>query len=100
LLCDRLVFDGCLPHKKGRKTKLEKLAEEERTVVLYESTHRILKTLKQIGEYFGKDRQAAVSRELTKKFEETVRGTLEELVQYFEENPIKGEFVIVVRGAE
>lgn len=98
LPCDRFVFDGFLPHKKGRKTKLEKLAEEERMVVLYESPHRILKTLKQMAEYFGEERQAAVSRELTKKFEETVRGTLVELVKHFEENPIKGEFVIVVKG--
>lgn len=91
------VFEGFLPHKKGRKTRLEKLAEEERTIVLYESPHRILKTLEELKEYMG-DRPAVIGRELTKKFEEIVRGNLSELLQKFSSQSIKGEFVIVVEG--
>lgn len=95
---DRFCFEGFLPHKKGRQTRLQKLAEEERTIIFYESPHRLLKTLTQLSEFFGEDRPASVSRELTKMFEETVRGTLVELVQHFTDNPIKGEFVIIVGG--
>lgn len=95
---DRFCFEGFLPHKKGRPTRLQNLAEEERTIIFYESPHRLLKTLTQLAEFFGADRPASVSRELTKMFEETVRGTLAELVQHFTEHPIKGEFVIVVGG--
>ena len=94
----RFVFEGFLPHKKGRKSKLEFLSDLPYTIVLYESPHRILKTLDQLIEYFGADRKASVSRELTKIYEETVRGTLAEVAGYFRENIIKGEFVIVVEG--
>ena len=91
------VFEGFLPHKKGRKTRLEKLAAEERTIILYESPHRILKTLEELKEYLD-DRPAVIGRELTKKFEEIVRGNLSELLQKFSSQSIKGEFVIVVEG--
>lgn len=97
--CDRFVFEGFLPHKKGRKTKFEELAKEPRTIVLYESPHRISKTLEQIGEYLGPDRLISVSRELTKKFEETLNGTSPELVAHFEKSPPKGEFVVIIAGA-
>ena len=95
---DRFLFEGFLPVKKGRKTKLEKLANADCTVILYESTHRIRKALEELVIYFGPDRQASVSRELTKVFEETVRGTLPELLQYYENHPVKGEFVIIIGG--
>jgi len=94
---DKFTFEGFLPHKKGRQTRLKKLAEEERTIVLYESPHRLIKSLEQLKEFLG-DRQASVSRELTKIFEETVRGTLSELIIHFTEKGIKGEFVIVIAG--
>ena len=95
---DRFTFEGFLPHKKGRQTRLTELKEEERTMIFYESPHRLLKSLEQFAEYFGGDRQASVSRELTKMFEETVRGTLTEIIAYFTEKTIKGEIVIVVSG--
>ncbi len=95
---DRFVFEGFLPHKKGRKTRLDSLQEEPRTMVFYESPHRLLKTLEQFSATFGEDRMACVSRELTKIFEENVRGTLKELIEYYLENPIKGEIVITVAG--
>ena len=95
---DRFTFEGFLPHKKGRQTRLIQLKEEERTMIFYESPHRLLKSLEQFAEYFGADRQASVSRELTKMFEETVRGTLTEIIAYFAEKTIKGEIVIVVKG--
>jgi 16S rRNA (cytidine1402-2'-O)-methyltransferase len=98
LPADRFIFEGFLPHKKGRKTRLEKLAEEDRTIILYESPHRLLKALEQFKEHFGADRQASVSRELTKMYEETVNGTVEELIAHFSENPVKGEIVIVIEG--
>lgn len=98
LPCDRFCFEGFLPQKKGRQTKLTELAAETRTMIFYESPFRVLKTLEQLAEYLGSDRKAAVSREISKKFEETVRGTLAELVQHFKEHPPKGEFVIVVAG--
>jgi 16S rRNA (cytidine1402-2'-O)-methyltransferase len=95
---DRFVFEGFLPHKKGRKTRIEGLMEEVRTMIFYESTHRIQKTLQQLADAFGEDRQACVSRELTKLHEENARGTLKELIEYYQTNPIKGEIVLVVAG--
>ncbi len=98
LPCDRFCFEGFLPHKKGRMKKLQKLASEERTLIFYESPYRLVKTLTQLSEIFGPDRRASVSRELTKKFEETRRGTLEELSEYFSQNEPKGEIVLIVAG--
>ena len=98
LPCDRFCFEGFLPHKKGRTKKLQKLATEERTLIFYESPYRLVKTLAQLAETLGPNRRASVSRELTKKFEETRRGTLEELTEYFTENEPKGEIVLVVAG--
>ncbi len=95
---DRFVFEGFLPVKKGRQTRLTQLATESRTIVVYESPHRLLKTLKQMGEVFGTDRNASVSREISKLHEETVRGTLAELADHFEKHTPRGEFVIVVAG--
>ena len=95
---ESFVFEGFLPHKKGRKTKLELLSEETRTIILYESPHRLLKLLDQLIEHCGADRQASVSRELTKLFEETVNGTLQEIKAHFEAKKVKGEIVMVVAG--
>jgi 16S rRNA (cytidine1402-2'-O)-methyltransferase len=95
---DHFIFEGFLPHKKGRHTRLLALAGEEKTIILYESPHRLVKALTQFTEYFGEDRYACVSRELTKIFEENVRGTLKELITYFEKKPVKGEIVIVISG--
>ncbi|SHG56432.1 16S rRNA (cytidine(1402)-2'-O)-methyltransferase [Flagellimonas flava] len=95
---DRFVFEGFLPVKKGRQTRLKLLAEETRTMVFYESPHKLLKTLTHFSEYFGEDRPVSVSRELTKMYEETVRGTSTELIHHFTQKPPKGEFVIVVGG--
>jgi 16S rRNA (cytidine1402-2'-O)-methyltransferase len=95
---DRFVFEGFLPFKKGRQTRLKQLAEETRTIVLYESPHKLLKTLNQLQEYFGSDRSVSVSRELTKLYEETLRGTLSEVIAHFSTTPPKGEFVIIVQG--
>ena len=95
---DRFVFEGFLPPKNGRQKRLLALAEETRTIVLYESPHRIVKTLGQLAEHLGEDRGATASRELTKKFEETVRGSLKTLIDHFTQTPPKGEFVIVVEG--
>ena len=95
---DRFVFEGFLPHKKGRKSRLTQLAKENKTIVLYESPHRILKTLTQCVEVMGPDRPASISRELTKAFEETIRGTLEELEAHFTVHPPTGEFVLVIQG--
>lgn len=95
---DRFVFEGFLPIKKGRQTRLLELAEETRTMVFYESPHKLLKTLTQFAEYFGEDRPVSVSRELTKLYEETVRGTVADLIAYFTSKAPKGEFVIVVGG--
>ncbi|QJW90133.1 16S rRNA (cytidine(1402)-2'-O)-methyltransferase [Spirosoma taeanense] len=97
---DRFTFEGFLPHKKGRQTRLMELTEEERTMVFYESPHRLLKTLGQFAEVFGPDRPASVSRELTKVFEENRRGALSELITYFAEKTVKGELVICVQGRE
>ena len=95
---DRFVFEGFLPTKKGRKSRLEKIKEESRTVILYESPHRLLKTLEQLGELLGNDRQASISRELTKLHEETINGSFEELLDYYQNNTLKGELVIVIAG--
>ncbi len=95
---DRFVFEGFLPHKKGRQTRVLALVDETRTIVLYESPHRLLKTLNQIGEFLGEDRIVSVSRELTKMFEETVNGTTKEVIKHFENGTIKGEFVIIIAG--
>lgn len=96
--CDRFHFEGFLPLKKGRQTRLTELATFESTVVIYESPHKLVKTLGQLVEYMGPDRQASVSRELTKMFEETKRGTLTEILTHFQSNEPRGEFVIVVEG--
>jgi 16S rRNA (cytidine1402-2'-O)-methyltransferase len=96
--CDRFHFEGFLPLKKGRQTRLTELATFESTVVLYESPHKLVKTLGQLVEYMGPDRQASVSRELTKMFEETIRGTLTEILTHFQSHEPRGEFVIVVEG--
>jgi 16S rRNA (cytidine1402-2'-O)-methyltransferase len=96
LPCDRFVFEGFLPPKKGRVTRLEHLATQNKTVVFYESPHKILKTLKQCREIFGADRPASISRELTKMYEETLRGSLTELIDHFEETAPRGEFVLVI----
>lgn len=96
--CDRFCFEGFLPVKKGRQTRLRSLSEEERTLIFYEAPHRLLKTLEELAATLGPERQAAVSRELTKVYEETVRGTLTELRAYYLAHPLKGEFVICVAG--
>ncbi len=96
---DHFVFEGFLPHKKGRQTRLKELATEERTLVFYESPFRLVKTLTQFAEFFGSGRYACVSRELTKIYEENARGTLEELILHFSNKTVKGEIVIVVEGA-
>lgn len=100
LPCDRFCFEGFLPQKKGRVTRLKALSEEERTLVFYESPYRLLKTLTQFVEFFGPERQAAVAREISKVHEETVRGTLTELVEHFTANEPRGEIVIVVAGID
>jgi len=100
LPADAFVFEGFLPVKKGRQTRMKKLAEEERTIILYESPHRLLKTLDEFIQFMGENRQASVSRELTKLYEETVRGSLSEIKSHFENNILKGEFVICIAGRE
>ena len=97
---DRFVFEGFLPQKKGRQTLLKQLAEEERTMIFYESPYRLVKTLEQFKEYLGAERKASVSRELTKMFEETVNGTIDEILTHFQAQEVKGEIVIVVAGKE
>ncbi len=98
LPCERFIFEGFLPQKKGRQTKLKSLAEVDCTMIFYESPHRLLKALNEFIAIFGSDRRASVSRELTKMFEETKRGSLEEINAYFSDKQIKGEIVIVVEG--
>jgi 16S rRNA (cytidine1402-2'-O)-methyltransferase len=95
---DRFVFEGFLPHKKGRQTLMKRLAEEDRTIILYESPHRLVKALQQMTEFFGSSRQVSVSRELTKFFEETVTGTIEEVLHHFQQKDVKGEIVIIIDG--
>lgn len=97
---DRFVFEGFLPQKKGRQTLLKQLALEERTMIFYESPYRLVKTLGQFKEYFGADRAASVSRELTKMFEETINGTLEEILLHFQSKEVKGEIVLLVGGKQ
>jgi 16S rRNA (cytidine1402-2'-O)-methyltransferase len=98
--CDKFIFEGFLPHKKGRQTRLKLYTEETRTVVFYESTHRLLKTLNQFSEFYGEERQVSVSRELTKMHEETIRGTVKEVIEYYNNNVTKGEIVMVLHGVE
>ncbi|MFT6137963.1 MAG: 16S rRNA (cytidine1402-2'-O)-methyltransferase [Salibacteraceae bacterium] len=98
LPCDRFVFEGFLPHKKGRQTKFKILAQEERTIVLYESPHRLVKTLGQLIEFFEDDREVCVSRELSKIYEENRRGKCSEVLKHYEEHPPKGEIVLIVAG--
>ena len=95
---DRFTFEGFLPQKKGRQKKISELVTEPRTMVFYESPYRLIKSLKQFAEFMGPDRRACVSRELSKMFEENKRGTLAELIEYFNSKPIKGEIVIVLEG--
>jgi len=95
---EKFIFEGFLPSKKGRQTRLKLLAEEERTMIFYESPHRIVKTLSQFMEYFGSERVISVSREISKMFEETKRGSAKDVKEYFEEKKPKGEFVIIVEG--
>jgi 16S rRNA (cytidine1402-2'-O)-methyltransferase len=97
---DHFIFEGFLPHKKGRHTRLSALAKEEKTMIFYESPHRLVKALTRFTEYFGEDRYACVSRELTKIYEENVRGSLKELIAYFEKKQVKGEIVIVIAGKD
>ncbi|MGQ1910202.1 16S rRNA (cytidine(1402)-2'-O)-methyltransferase [Marinifilum sp. RC60d5] len=98
LPCDRFCFEGFLPQKKGRQTKLNELAEQTHTMIFYESPHRLVKTLQQFADVMGENRKAAVSRELTKLHEENARGTLSELIQHFSSKTVKGEIVIIVEG--
>jgi 16S rRNA (cytidine1402-2'-O)-methyltransferase len=100
LPCDKFVFEGFLPQKKGRQTRLNFLKQEQRTIIFYESPYRVLKTLTQFAEVFGAERQAAVVREISKLHEECVRGTLAELVEHFTKNEPRGEFVLLVGGLE
>jgi 16S rRNA (cytidine1402-2'-O)-methyltransferase len=96
--CDRFTFEGFLPHKKGRQTRLNEILNASKTSVLYESPHRLVKTLKAIAKEADEGRMISVSRELTKKFEETVNGTIHEVLKHFERIPPKGEFVIIIEG--
>lgn len=100
LPADKFVFEGFLPVKKGRQTRLKELSEESRTIILYESCHRLLKTLEQLAEYWGENRQACVSRELSKMYEENIRGSLKEIIAHYTDNEdtIKGEIVIIIAG--
>ncbi|MBT8309931.1 MAG: 16S rRNA (cytidine(1402)-2'-O)-methyltransferase [Flavobacteriaceae bacterium] len=95
---DKFVFEGFLPVKKGRQTRLKQLAEESRTMIIYESPHKLVKTLNHLIEYLGEDRPVSISRELTKIYEETVRGSLKDVTKHYINNPPKGEIVIVVGG--
>lgn len=100
LPCDRFAFEGFLPQKKGRQTRLNELAEEPRTMIFYESPYRVTKTLLQMAEVFGPDRRVAACREISKLHEESVRGTLAEVAEHFAQNEPRGEFVLVVEGAK
>ncbi len=100
LPCDRFVFEGFLPQKKGRQTKLESLKEEERTMIFYESPYRLVKTLQQFAETYGGERQVSVCREISKVHEESVRGTLDEVIAHFKEKEPKGEIVIILAGCD
>ena len=98
LPCDRFAFEGFLPQKKGRQTKIESLKDESRTMIFYESPYRVLKTLQQFAEAYGGDRQVSVCREISKIHEESVRGTLDEVIAHFKEKEPKGEIVIILAG--
>lgn len=98
--CDKFVFEGFLPHQKGRQKRLLALVNEHRTIIFYESPYRILKLLKELTEHFGAERSVSISRELTKKFEETYRGSVASALEHFEAKAPKGEFVVVVKGKE
>lgn len=98
--CDRFVYEGFLPHKKGRQTKWKSFVEEERTIVLYESPHRLVKALEEIVTFMGPERVVCVAREISKFFEEFRRGTAAEVLQHFKETPPKGEIVLLIKGAE
>ena len=100
LPCDRFAFEGFLPQKKGRQTKLESLKEEERTMIFYESPYRLVKTLQQFAETYGGERQVSVCREISKVHEESVRGTLDEVIAHFKEKEPKGEIVIILAGCD
>ena len=100
LAADHFIFEGFLPHKKGRQTKIKQIVENEYTTILYESPFRLVKTLEQLAEVAGSDRKVSVARELTKIHEENVRGTLEEVIRYFKEKEVKGEIVIVLSGID
>ena len=98
--CNRFVFEGFLPLKKGRKSRLINLSKEKRTIILYESPHKLIKTLQQIALFFDENRKISVSREITKKYEETIRGTIYDVLHYFTSNVSKGEFVIIIKGED
>ncbi|MBO1363599.1 16S rRNA (cytidine(1402)-2'-O)-methyltransferase [Prevotella sp. A2931] len=100
LPCDRFCFEGFLPQKKGRQTMLRQLAEEQRTMIFYESPYRLLKTLQQFAEYFGAERPVSVAREISKVHEEHIRGTLQEVIGHFRESEPRGEIVIVLEGSD
>ena len=100
LPCERFTFEGFLPQKKGRQTRLQALASEERTMIFYESPYRVVKTLQQFAEVFGADRRMSACREISKMYEQSVRGTIAEVLAHFEETEPRGEFVLVVEGAE
>ncbi|MFN6379356.1 MAG: 16S rRNA (cytidine(1402)-2'-O)-methyltransferase [Flavobacteriales bacterium] len=100
LPCEKFVYEGFLPHKKGRETRFKAIASEERTTVLYESPHRLIKALEQIVAICGPERQISVSREISKKFEETVRGTAQQVLEHFQKNEPRGEFVMVIAGKD
>ena len=98
--CNRFVFEGFLPLKKGRKSRLINLSKEKRTIILYESPHKLIKTLQQLALFFDENREISVSREITKKYEETIRGTIYNVLHYFTSNVSKGEFVIIIKGED
>lgn len=98
--CDRFIFEGFLPQKKGRQTRIKELSEETKTIVFYESPHRVVKMLEQLIEFFGDDRQVSASREISKLHEETIRGTLKEVLDHFKAHEPRGEFVLIVEGKE
>jgi 16S rRNA (cytidine1402-2'-O)-methyltransferase len=100
LPCNRFVFEGFLPLKKGRQTRLKELSTENRTVILYESPHRLIKCLNQLQEYFGPSRSICVAREISKRFEELVRGSIAETIVHFQENEPRGEIVLIIAGNE
>lgn len=97
---DRFCFEGFLPQKKGRQKRLKQLADETRTIIFYESPFRLIKTLEQFSEFFGNERQISVSREISKIYEQTVRGTIREVIEQFNDKKVKGEIVIIVQGAD